>query len=932
MDRYGPEMHVQQHPQQGGTRGGGSWLYALVFGLLLASWEGRATGFAVGAALGYLLARVLQLTQRVTELERQQGLRAAASAPAVPVPVVASRPPTAATPSPAADDASAGTISRPSAAEGSPVGDASQPASSASASASVHAPAWARVPAAAPLSPSPLERGIASALRWFKGGNPLARAGIVILFFGLAFLAKYAAERTVVPLELRFVLIAATALGLLVIGWRLRTRRRIYAHLLQGGGVAGLYLTVFAATRLYALLPVGLALGLMVVIAVAAALLAVAQHSLPLAVIGTAGGFMAPLLVSTGSGNHIALFSYYAVLNLGIFVVAWFRAWRLLNLVGFVFTFGITSLFRVTSYTPDQRVSTAAFLLLFFLLYVGISILFSLRQKLQLRGYVSGSLVFGLPVAAFGLYSSLVEGIPHALAWSALAMGAFYLLLAWALRRSGMQGLRLLGEAFAAMGLIFATLAVPLAFDVRTTSAMWAVEGAGLLWLGLRQQRPLVRAFGVLLQLLAGVSYLIGGMPADGMPILNAAYLGVVMLALAGGLSSWWLRRAAAVLKPWESAASLAFMLWAAAWWICGSLREIESGWPAHEAGSMLAFLALNIAVLWQLSRRVEWPQLGQFAFVLMLPAVAMGLLHGLEHSHPAAAAAWLGWPLLLAVWYRLLWQLDHSPGSPLLAAVPIAHAATLWLLVLLAAWEMSWQIGRVLAGVWPDLPWGLLPAAALWSIAAASPRPAWPLASHAQTYRRLAGPALAAFAVLWVLAVNLGSDGNAAPLIYLPLLNPLDIGIALVLLAVAWYGRSSGMPERLRRGDTSLRPLVAAVVALMFLWLNAMLARALHHLLGIPLHIDALASSASAQAAFSVFWSLIGFTAMVVASRRRWRSCWIAGAALMVVVVGKLFLVDTADSGTLARVFSFITVGVLLLVVGYVSPLPPPKKEGEGA
>ena len=131
--------------------------------------------------------------------------------------------------------------------------------------------------------------------------------------------------------------------------------------------------------------------------------------------------------------------------------------------------------------------------------------------------------MFGLPVAAFGLYGSLVDGIPYALAWSALAMGAFYLLLAWALRRSGVQGLQLLSEAFAAMGLIFASLAVPLAFDVRTTSAMWAVEGAGLLWLGLRQQRPLVRAFGVLLQLLAGGSYLIGGAPADGLPVLNAA-------------------------------------------------------------------------------------------------------------------------------------------------------------------------------------------------------------------------------------------------------------------------------------------------------------------------------------------------------------------------------------------------------------------------
>ena len=70
----------------------------------------------------------------------------------------------------------------------------------------------------------------------------------------------------------------------------------------------------------------------------ASALLALAQNALPLAVVGTAGGFLAPILVSTGSGNHIALFTYYAVLNLGVFAIAWFRTWRVLNVLGFVLT------------------------------------------------------------------------------------------------------------------------------------------------------------------------------------------------------------------------------------------------------------------------------------------------------------------------------------------------------------------------------------------------------------------------------------------------------------------------------------------------------------------------------------------------------------------------------------------------------------------
>ena len=186
-------------------------------------------------------------------------------------------------------------------------------------------------------------------MAWLKRGNPLARIGIVILFFGAAFLAKYANDNSMIPVELRFIALALGAFALLIVGWRLREKRAIYGQLLQGGGIAGLYLTVFAATRLYQLLPFTLAFALLAVVALAAAVLAVAQNALSLAVIGTAGGFLAPIMVSTGSGNYVALFTYYAVLNLGVFAVAWFRTWRVLNVLGFLFTFTITGLWRATS-------------------------------------------------------------------------------------------------------------------------------------------------------------------------------------------------------------------------------------------------------------------------------------------------------------------------------------------------------------------------------------------------------------------------------------------------------------------------------------------------------------------------------------------------------------------------------------------------------
>jgi uncharacterized membrane protein len=228
------------------------------------------------------------------------------------------------------------------------------------------------------------------------------------LFFGATFLAKYAAEHSLFPIELRFLALALGAFALLIVGWRLRGKREGYAQLLQGGGVAGLYLTVFAATRLYQLLPLGFALALLVAVAIASAILAVAQNSLALAVIGTAGGFLAPILVSSGSGNYVALFTYYAVLNIGVFTIAWFRTWRVLNVIGFIFTFTITALWRGHGYQRADLVITDAFLIVFFLMYVAVSILNCVRQPPNLKGYVSGSLVFGLPVVAFGLHASML--------------------------------------------------------------------------------------------------------------------------------------------------------------------------------------------------------------------------------------------------------------------------------------------------------------------------------------------------------------------------------------------------------------------------------------------------------------------------------------------------------------------------------------------
>jgi uncharacterized membrane protein len=172
--------------------------------------------------------------------------------------------------------------------------------------------------------------------RWIFGGNTIVTLGVLILFLGLAFLLRYTAERAGVPVEFRYAGVALVGAFLLGLGWRLRDRTDAsggsdYGLILQGAGIGVFYLTALGALRLHPLLSPSLAFAFMAAVALLGALLAVAQNAPWLAFVSVAEGFAAPVLVSTGSGAYVPLMSYMAILDVGIFAMAWMKAWRPLN-------------------------------------------------------------------------------------------------------------------------------------------------------------------------------------------------------------------------------------------------------------------------------------------------------------------------------------------------------------------------------------------------------------------------------------------------------------------------------------------------------------------------------------------------------------------------------------------------------------------------
>ncbi|HSR49575.1 MAG TPA: DUF2339 domain-containing protein, partial [Acidobacteriota bacterium] len=148
------------------------------------------------------------------------------------------------------------------------------------------------------------------------------------------------------------------------------------------------------------------------------------------------------------------------------------------------------------------------------------------------------------------------------------------------------------------------------------------------------------------------------------------------------------------------------------------------------------------------------------------------------------------------------------------------------------------------------------------------------------------------------------------------------DLSSAAGLLALwLWFRKLTSTRIFDRKAYTSL---LWPWSLLAFFWLNAALARTVHHYADVEYRLESLLESSTFQTSLSIFWTVLALSIMQAAFRRSSRMTWIAGAVLLGAVVIKLFAVDLSALETTARIISFLVVGILLLVIGYLTPLPP--------
>ena len=383
----------------------------------------------------------------------------------------------------------------------------------------------------APRAPEPPRPGFFERhpdLEKFIGENLVSKIGIAILVLAIGYFVKYAIDNDWIG-PIGRVGVGVLCGGILIgIAHWLRDQYKAFSSVLVGGGLAVLYFTIALAYHQYQLFGQPMAFVIMLVITVFSVMLSLLYDRQELAIIALAGGFFTPFLVSNGRGDYAILFSYLLILNGGLLVIAYNKAWRLLNILAFGFTAVLFVSWLIS--LPELRqgfvprlsslvtfaslgYATAAtyrggwiFATTFYLLFFVINVAYTIRTN---KPFIASD--FGILLAntclyfAAGLYFIGQLGLDHYKGLYCAVMGIFHLGATWFLFRKNTIDKNIL-YLLVGITLSFVSLTAPLQLHGHYITLFWATESVLLYWLFIKSQIRLIRLASLLIWLAMLVS------------------------------------------------------------------------------------------------------------------------------------------------------------------------------------------------------------------------------------------------------------------------------------------------------------------------------------------------------------------------------------------------------------------------------------------
>ncbi|MBB1139816.1 DUF2339 domain-containing protein [Myroides sp. WP-1] len=349
-------------------------------------------------------------------------------------------------------------------------------------------------------------------VKGLKEVNWLNAIGIITLVLGIGFFVKYAIDQDWIN-EVGRVALGIAVGGILVgIAHKLSVKYRVFSSILLGGGFATFYTTITLAFREYEIFNQTTAFVILIVITVLAVLLSLAYKRQEVAIFAFIGGMLSPLLISTGSGNHIVLFSYILLLNTGVLIVAVRQRWLLIDKFSYVLTFLYLGTWLWVKYQEVNQGAAILFTALFFLQFM---LLLVLRYKNKTEDQSPwGQLLymaltnFTALICFFAIHAKST-GVNY-LGVIIIGMALVNALFILSTTRGKSQSLdKNFTYTLLAITIGLVSLAIPVQLSKVYITIVWAIEMGVLFWIWTRTRANLFRVGALLLSVLTVFSYLI---------------------------------------------------------------------------------------------------------------------------------------------------------------------------------------------------------------------------------------------------------------------------------------------------------------------------------------------------------------------------------------------------------------------------------------
>ncbi len=321
-------------------------------------------------------------------------------------------------------------------------------------------------------------------LEKFIGENLINKLGILILVLGVSYFVKFAIDKDWINEPARVGIGILTGSLVMAIAHKLRKNYSAFSSVLVAGAIAIFYFTIGIAFHEYQLFNQTIAFSIMVIITIFSSLVSLSYDRMELAILSLIGGFAVPFMVSTGSSNHIVLFTYIIILNIGILALAYHKKWSLVHVLSFLFTiilFGGWFFIDMTSESPHY-VDALLFAFAFYLIFTLTNIISNLRtkgvfSKIQLSILTINTFLFyGVGIAVLTNYRPDLKGLFTA----ALALlNLIYALVLYKKFKLDKTAIYML----IGLTLTFITLAIPIQFNGNSITVFWAAEAVLLMWL-----------------------------------------------------------------------------------------------------------------------------------------------------------------------------------------------------------------------------------------------------------------------------------------------------------------------------------------------------------------------------------------------------------------------------------------------------------------